>query len=91
MTARRSSDRMPDLFSAAAQPRANEAFASGFKTKATLHNQGAAPKHLLPKEIWPAPYSGLKTVKSIPCLLRLLPKQIAVAGFRNSGRARSDA
>jgi DNA invertase Pin-like site-specific DNA recombinase len=51
MPARRSSDTMPDLFSAAMQPRADEPLASGFKTKVTLHNQGAASKHLLPSDL----------------------------------------
>jgi hypothetical protein len=52
MPARRASDTMPDLFSSTAtQARADEPSASGFKTKVTLHNQGAAPKHLLPNDL----------------------------------------
>jgi hypothetical protein len=42
---------MPDLFSTATQSRADEPPASGLKNKTILHGQGAAPKHLLPKDL----------------------------------------
>jgi hypothetical protein len=51
MHVRRSADPMPDLFSTATQPRADEPPASGFKKKPILHSQGAPPKHLLPKDL----------------------------------------
>jgi hypothetical protein len=53
MRARRPADHlMSDLFSTATQPRADEQPpAFGLKNKLTLHSQGAAPKHLLPKDL----------------------------------------
>ena len=51
MHVRRSADSTPDLFSTATQSRADEAPASGFKKQSILHSQGAAPKHLLPKDL----------------------------------------
>ena len=51
MHVRHSADPMPDLFSTATQPRADEPPASGFIKKPMLHSQGAPPKHLLPKDL----------------------------------------
>ena len=44
MHVRHSADPMPDLFSTATQPRADEPPTSGFKKKPILHSQGAPPK-----------------------------------------------
>jgi hypothetical protein len=41
----------PDLFSTATQPRADGSPASRLKNEPVLQNQGAAPRHLLPKDL----------------------------------------
>ena len=42
---------MPDLFSAATQPRASEPPTSRLKNEPVLQNQDAAPRHFLPKDL----------------------------------------